>query len=247
MKLSNVEPSNWKELQDYVALILKEAGYDTKSPCEINPARGKVEVDVLVNSPDELIKKIICECKFWNTNVPKEKVYAFRMVVQDSGAAVGLLISKKGFQSGAIETAKYSNVRLVTWEEFLSMLSYQWTFQKLRNLKKQCFALQIYMDPLDCPYKKLNDNAKIAYVKNMRQYLPLLNTCLSINVTTLLSCQAPLETWYHCQDYTTIMEYLRFLESEIKMVISEFKKFFPDYDILENCKAMNGMEYINLI
>lgn len=34
-----------------------------------------------------------------------------RTVVSDSGASLGLLISKSGFQSGAIEAAKYSNIQ----------------------------------------------------------------------------------------------------------------------------------------
>lgn len=118
MKFTDRCPATWKELQDDVALLLNQSGYRAVSPCTIDTVRGKVEVDVLVESPDELVKRIVCECKFWNSSVPKEKVHAFRTVVQDSGASLGLLISQAGFQSGAIEAANLSNVRLMTWNEF---------------------------------------------------------------------------------------------------------------------------------
>ena len=63
MKFTDRCPSTWKELQDDVALLLNQSGYHAISPCTIETVRGRVEVDVLVESPDELIKKIICECK----------------------------------------------------------------------------------------------------------------------------------------------------------------------------------------
>ena len=110
----NDPPKTWVDLQNYVCRLLNEAGYKATSPCDIETVRGSVEVDVLVESPDELVKKIICECKFWNTPVPKEKVHAFRTVVGDTGASLGLLISKTGFQSGAIEAANLSNVSLLS-------------------------------------------------------------------------------------------------------------------------------------
>lgn len=89
MKFTDRCPATWKELQDDVALLLNQSGYRAVSPCTIDTVRGKVEVDVLVESPDELVKRIVCECKFWNSSVPKEKVHAFRTVVQDSGASFG--------------------------------------------------------------------------------------------------------------------------------------------------------------
>lgn len=137
MKFTDRCPATWKELQDDVALLLNQSGYRAVSPCTIDTVRGKVEVDVLVESPDELVKRIVCECKFWNSSVPKEKVHAFRTVVQDSGASLGLLISQAGFQSGAIEAANLSNVRLMTWNEFTDIIADKWTLTRLKQLKKE--------------------------------------------------------------------------------------------------------------
>lgn len=50
-------PETWLDLQNYVCKFLNEAGYNAVSPCEIETVRGTVEVDVLVESPDELVKK----------------------------------------------------------------------------------------------------------------------------------------------------------------------------------------------
>ena len=160
-------PSTWEELQDYVALLLNQAGYHATSPCTIDTVRGQVEVDVLVEAPDALVKKIICECKFWKTPVPKEKVHAFRTAVHDSGAALGLLISRVGFQSGAIEAARLSNVQLLTWEEFTDLIEDKWIIAELKHLKKYSEPLSVYIDPLDFPYEKLIRNRILRLAPNM--------------------------------------------------------------------------------
>lgn len=136
MKYTGIIPESWKDLQDCVSKFFNEAGYVAMTPYNIETVRGKVEVDVYVEAPNEIAKKIICECKYWNTPVPKEKVHAFRTVVYDSGATLGMLISKNGFQSGAIDAAKCSNVILLTWEEFINTLSDKWLTTQLKKIKK---------------------------------------------------------------------------------------------------------------
>jgi hypothetical protein len=51
------------------------------------------------------------ECKNWRKKVPRSVVHGFRTVVGDSGANWGAIVSLHGFQSGAYEAARYSNVR----------------------------------------------------------------------------------------------------------------------------------------
>ena len=92
MKLTNIVPNTWIELQELTAKYLGEAGYNAITPFQMETARGNVEIDVYVEAPDELVKKIIIECKFWNTAIPKEKIHAFRTVVNDAGAALGKII-----------------------------------------------------------------------------------------------------------------------------------------------------------
>jgi hypothetical protein len=85
----------------------------------IKTVRGTVNVDVYAEDVTQTPSAVcLCECKHWSTAVSKDVVHAFRTVVSDFGASWGFLISSGGFQSGAIEAATYSNVRLQTWEEF---------------------------------------------------------------------------------------------------------------------------------
>lgn len=125
MTITNEVPTDWKDLQDKVCKYLNQASYHAESPKMIETVRGSVEVDVFVTSDDELLKQFVCECKYLDTPVPKEKIHAFRTVVQDSGSMLGLFISKNGFPKGAIEAASCSNVILKDWKGFLDLIANQ--------------------------------------------------------------------------------------------------------------------------
>ena len=140
-----------------MAEYLIVAGYRAITPCEIDTVRGKVEVDVCVEAPYDLVKRIICECKYWNTPVPKEKVHAFRTVVHDCGAELGIIISKEGYQSGAIEAAKFSNVRLETWDTFLELVKDKWIDNKLWSVKTMTAKIMNYRDTYEYEAERLTD------------------------------------------------------------------------------------------
>lgn len=121
------EPSNWKDLQDKVAEILIESGIYAESPKIIHSARNDYEIDVYakerINSRDNII---LIECKNWNSRVPQTIVHAFRTAMSDIGANVGYIISKKGFQKGAIQAAENTNIQLLTWNEFQELFENEW-------------------------------------------------------------------------------------------------------------------------
>lgn len=165
MKVTSLVPSNWENLQNEVCRFFNEAGYIAKTTKIVETVRGEVEVDVFVESNHELIKSFICECKYWNSNIPQEKVHAFRTVVHDSGSTLGIIIAKKGFQSGAYNAAKCSNVLLKNWDEFINMISEQWTDNQLSRVNEIANPLSVYTDPLDVPIKELSDEAKKTYIK----------------------------------------------------------------------------------
>ncbi|MET0016213.1 restriction endonuclease [Oscillibacter sp.] len=145
------EPQSWIELQDYVKRIFVNCGYQAESPKIIETARSqKLEVDVFAEIDGVPKQTIICECKNWNVNIPQAIVHSFRMQVNDSGANLGLLISKKGFQPSAIEAARFSNVRLLTWSEFEKM--YEMTWYKnyfISNLRTLLSPLIEYTEPIN--------------------------------------------------------------------------------------------------
>lgn len=67
------------------------------------------QIDVSVKSTDTLL---LAECKHWATNVPVEKVLAFYGRVVDiqstfDGTVLGVVVTKRGFQRGAIIMAKH--------------------------------------------------------------------------------------------------------------------------------------------
>jgi len=68
----------------------------------------------------------IVECKLWERNVPREVVNSFRTVVGDAGANIGIVVSASGFQPGAVEAVKNTNIRLLTWEGFNKLFTRRW-------------------------------------------------------------------------------------------------------------------------
>lgn len=54
----------------------------------------------------------IVECKLWSKRIPMEKVAALKAVVDSAGADRGLLMSERGFQSGAVRMVRQKNITL---------------------------------------------------------------------------------------------------------------------------------------
>jgi len=222
MKFTESYPNTWRDLQDLVALFLNQAGYKATSPRTIELVRGKVEVDVYIEAPDELIKCIICECKYWDTSVPQEKIHAFRTVVYDAGASLGLFISKNGFQSGAIEAAKCSNIKLMTWSEFTELLADRWIVTQLIKLKEKASLLSFYTDPLNFPYEDLTKEGLPKYRQAFDDYRNLWSTCWMLSKTDLENDSFPKARFYEAEKATTIESYVNFLFSEVDSAIKAF-------------------------
>src|SRR4051794_16957058 len=110
------EPKDWSGLQDRVAQVFNEIGCLVEVEKDIVTTRGSVNVDVYIQDTTKVPNLVyLCECKYWESHVPKSVVHSFRTVVADYGAHVAFLISKRGFQSGAFEAAANSNIMLLTW------------------------------------------------------------------------------------------------------------------------------------
>ena len=148
MRITNEVPESWQDLQDKVCKYLNQAGYHAETTKTIEMVRGKVEVDVFATSDDELLKQFICECKYWETPVPQEKIHAFRTVVHDSGSMLGIFISKTGYQKGAIEAAYCSNVLLKDWQGFIDMIAVKWVKNRFDEVMRIASPLATYTDML---------------------------------------------------------------------------------------------------
>lgn len=103
----------WKAYQKEAASFFRKLGLDAETDVQTTGARGTNKLDVTVNgSVGGLPFRWIVECKHWKRNVPKEKAQAFLTVVQNVGADRGYLLSEKGFQSGAMDVVRHTNVHL---------------------------------------------------------------------------------------------------------------------------------------
>lgn len=113
-------PEDWQELQRAVAEVLVADGYVAEIEKPIQTTRSVVNFDVYAQKSVGGHKTtIVAECKHWRSNVPQVVVHAFRAQIADLGADAGYLISSSGFQSGALEAARNTNIRLLSWAEFL--------------------------------------------------------------------------------------------------------------------------------
>ncbi len=122
--------NNWRDFQNAVAeLFRKKPGVRRVfEEHTISGAKGKVKVDVLVEFgtglfivDQEIVIRVIIECKFWKRRIPLEKIYTLKGVVQEVGAAMGILVTAVGVQSGVNEYLNHAgNLHAVTFGQLCS-------------------------------------------------------------------------------------------------------------------------------
>lgn len=112
---------NWSEYQEAIANSFRSVGLQASTNQLIQGARGQHNIDVVVRGKifgQDLFW--ICECKLWQTSIPKEKILAFQQIVQDVGADKGFILSESGFQSGAIRAVANTNMVLINQQDITS-------------------------------------------------------------------------------------------------------------------------------
>ena len=123
----NHTPKDWQELEEMVAQVFSEMGFDAQRSKTIETVRNNVVVDVVANDLAATpAVKIFVECKQWKKKIPQDVVHAFRTVIQDAGANLGIIVAAKGFQVGAIDAAQSSNLLLLNWLEFQEYFYERW-------------------------------------------------------------------------------------------------------------------------
>lgn len=81
--------------------------------------RGEVEVDVYAIDPNSIDAiSYVIECKNWNNSINQSIIHSFITIMYETGCNIGYIVSKIGFQSGAINYTKNTNIKLFTFEEF---------------------------------------------------------------------------------------------------------------------------------
>ena len=131
------EPKNWKDLQKKVDFIFNCIGLDSEKEKAVETPRGTTQLDVFAIDPKSIDQiKYVVECKNWNTKVSQTIIHAFTTVMHETGSNIGYIISKKGFQKGAIKYTKSTNIKLFTYDEFQNHYFDTWY--------KRYFAPEIY-------------------------------------------------------------------------------------------------------
>lgn len=123
----DTEPNSWQDLETQVHQAFQEMGYEAHRDHEINTVRGKVRVDVYaIKRTTPIPTVVVCECKHWNKAVDQNVVYALRSVCADIGSHFGLVVSKVGFQAGAVQTREATNVHLLNFMDFQATFFSEW-------------------------------------------------------------------------------------------------------------------------
>lgn len=139
-------PKDWKELEKIVAHILNYSNCKTELNKNMTLVRGISEIDVYAEVQDKYKSICICECKYWNKSVKQEVVDSFRTRMNDIGANLGIIISKKGFQAGCYEKIKYTNIKLFDFCEFIDFYKEEYLLNRAKELSKLVIPLMDYSD-----------------------------------------------------------------------------------------------------
>jgi hypothetical protein len=132
----------WKDYQEEAAAYYRQLGLSAETDATIDGARGRHKVDVAVRGNRAGVDFLwIVECKYWNRAVPKEVVATLSAVIQDSGADRGIVLSRKGYQSGAPMLARLSNITLTSLDELRINTEDEYVRRQCALLSARCEAI----------------------------------------------------------------------------------------------------------
>lgn len=108
----------WRDYQESAAGLLRSIGFSATVEESVEGARGVHAVDVVARTTLGGVDVTwIVECKYWKSTVPKAHVMTLAGIAQDIGADRAVLLSEKGFQAGAINVSRKTNVLLTSLDE----------------------------------------------------------------------------------------------------------------------------------
>lgn len=253
-EVMNIFPdvTDWKDLQNKICLLLNQIGLIAECEKKLTTPRGQVEVDVYAYDPNSVDNiRYIVECKNWCEPVNQSVIHSFTTVMNETGCNIGYIVSKNGFQSGAANYVKNTNIKLFTFNEIQSHYYRLWMInyfaRKLERINERC---NYYCEPCniqrDRAVDKLNDVKRNHFFELYYFYGPFIVTLemVSTGINYLMKCNPN-------KDYTEIEWESLFLKSkefglniaslslseiltELEIFIIEIEKKFDDifgYDI----------------
>jgi hypothetical protein len=134
---------DWYHFQEMISNHFNSIGTRAETNVTVHGTRTNHDIDILVK-----IKFLgqniiwIVEAKKWNHKVNKLHVLALRTIVNDIGADKGFIISEKGFQTGAIEAAKDSNISLTTLQDLIEETKHYVQGEIIKSYEKRLQLLE---------------------------------------------------------------------------------------------------------
>jgi hypothetical protein len=109
---------DWFIFQEQICEHFNSIGAESETNVTLNGVRTSHDVDVFVKTKFLGIDlQWIVEAKHWKRKVNKGHVLALRSIAEDLGVDRAFIVSSSGFQSGAVEAANNTNVKLLTFYE----------------------------------------------------------------------------------------------------------------------------------
>ncbi len=242
-----VKPKDWRELQVKVGEILSESNFKVEIEKKIKSVRSEIEIDVFAEEIiDDRTYTILCECKMWKSNIPQLYVHGLRTVVHDIGANKGYIISSSKFQKGSVDSTGYTNIELLTWNEFQKKFFKSWYInffsKRLNSIIKSDYdslAIQLFDDytKIDkCKFSQLIK--KYNGLKEVKEHFPFFYSNIiteefkDIEEKLPLRNKIKLEEWEDIESLGLTDEILDEVHySDFLILISDFAK--PVYQELD--------------
>lgn len=176
MQLIFSEPVDWRDLQNKVCLLLSQSGFDAETEKVVSTPRGEVEIDVFAIDPKSIDKiTYVVECKNWCAPVNQSVIHAFTTVMNETGSNIGYVISKAGFQNGAVKYSDHTNIKLFSFIELQNHYYKSWIMNyfapQLENYVGRC---NLYVEPCnrarDRAVASLNESKKNVFWSLVDKY-----------------------------------------------------------------------------
>src|SRR3989454_11774960 len=134
---------DWKQYQEEAAALFRSLGFKAEGNHVVEGVRSKHVIDVYVTFGRWGIRHTwIVECKRHARAITKADVETLKSIASEIGASLAFLLSESGFQSGALNAARKTNVVLSSLEELRTKSSDDVMREALIALENRGLALQ---------------------------------------------------------------------------------------------------------
>lgn len=135
--------TDWKQYQEEVAAFFRSVGFKAEVNHIVEGVRSKHAIDVYVTFDRwGILHTWIVECKRHARAIAKADVETLKSIASEIGASLAFLLSESGFQSGALDVARKTNVVLSSLEELRTKSRDDVMREALIALENRGLALQ---------------------------------------------------------------------------------------------------------